>query len=160
MLPERNPFGPTIVPDAPPLPPPPPDAPPLRALSRQPSLRHKVEFAAYRLFVGALNMVPERVALLLGEGVGWSAGIIFRIRWRVVDQHLRLAFPERDRKWRHALIRKSFRHMGREAVSTFRLGRMDREEVRRRTEVVGFDEVRKVAALGKGLIVISGHFGN
>jgi KDO2-lipid IV(A) lauroyltransferase len=110
--------------------------------------------------VAALNRVPERVALLFGEGVGWAAGIVFRIRWRVVDEHLRLAFPERDRKWRHALIRKSFRHMGREAVSTFRLGRMDREEVRRRTEVVGFDEVREVAARGKGLIVISGHFGN
>jgi KDO2-lipid IV(A) lauroyltransferase len=119
-----------------------------------------VEFTAYRLFVGVLNMVPERVALLLGEGVGWAAGIIFRIRWRVVDEHLRLAFPERDRRWRHTLIRRSFRHMGREAVSTFRLGSMDREEVRRRTEVVGFDEVRKVSARGKGLIVISGHFGN
>lgn len=119
-----------------------------------------MEFAVYRLLVGALNLAPERVALLLGEGFGWVAGIVFRIRWRVVDEHLCMAFPEKDRRWRHALIRKSFRHVGREAVSTFRLGGMDQEELRRRTEVVGYEEMKEVAAQGKGLIVTGGHIGN
>ncbi len=137
-----------------------PDVQPSVPPSRRPTIRHRVEFLAYRLFVGTLNLVPERVALLLGEGVGWVVGIVFRIRWRVVDEHLRSAFPERDRKWRRALIRRSFRHMGKEAVFTFRLGGMDREEVRRRLEVVGHDEMKEAAAQGNGLIVSTGHFGN
>lgn len=50
--------------------------------------------------------------------------------------------------------------MGREAVFTFRLGGMDQEEVRRRVEVVGYDEVEKAVAQGNGVILSSGHFGN
>jgi KDO2-lipid IV(A) lauroyltransferase len=110
--------------------------------------------------VGVLRFAPEMPALLLGEGLGWVAGVIFRIRWRTVNEHLRLAFPERDPPWRRRIARASFRHLGRESVATFRLGRMGQEEVRERTEVIGFDAVREASARGKGLIIITGHIGN
>ncbi|MFH1762868.1 MAG: lysophospholipid acyltransferase family protein, partial [Gemmatimonadota bacterium] len=84
----------------------------------------------------------------------------FRIRWRTVIEHLRLAFPGQDAQWRQSVARASFRHLGREAVATFRLGRMDVAEIRERTEVVGFDAVREAAAEGRGLLVVTGHFGN
>jgi KDO2-lipid IV(A) lauroyltransferase len=115
---------------------------------------------AYRVVVGALRFAPERLALLFGEGMGWVAGACFRIRWRTVDEHLRMAFPERDAKWRRSVARASFRHLGRESVATFRLGSMDASEIRERTEVVGFEAVEEAVAAGKGLIVVTGHFGN
>ena len=127
---------------------------------RRPTLRHRIEYLAYRVVVGALGALPERMALLLGEGLGWLAGVGFRVRWRTVDEHLRRAFPKRDARWRRSVARASFRHLGRESVATFRLGRMDAAEIRGRTEMVGFEALEEAAAAGKGLIVVTGHFGN
>jgi len=107
-----------------------------------------------------LRYAPERLALLFGEGMGWMAGVLFRVRWRTVEEHLRRAFPRQDVKWRRSVARASFRHLGRESVATFRLGRMDADEIRGRTEVVGFEAVEEAIEDGKGLIIVSGHFGN
>ncbi len=63
---------------------------------KRPNLRHRIEYLAYRAAVGMLNVLPERAALLLGEGMGWVAGVVFRIRWGTVMRHLRQAFPDRD----------------------------------------------------------------
>jgi KDO2-lipid IV(A) lauroyltransferase len=104
--------------------------------------------------------LPEGTALRLGEVLGWVVGVVLRIRWRTVKRHLCQAFPERNEEWCRATARASYRHLGKEAVATFRLGGMDAGEVRRRTEMVGFDEVRKAAAEGRGVIVMTGHFGN
>ena len=119
-----------------------------------------MEYLAYRVVVGMLRYAPERLALLFGEGMGWVAGYLFRVRWRTVGEHLQRAFPQRDAKWRRSVARASFRHLGRESVATFRLGRMDATEIRGRTEVVGFEAVQEAAAEGKGLILVTGHFGN
>lgn len=127
---------------------------------RGPTLRHRIEFFLYRVLMVSLGLVPERPALLLGEGVGWLAGVALRVRWRTVMDHLRQAFPERDDRWRRALARASFRHLGRESVATFRLGRLEVAEIRGRTEVVGYRAMREVWEAGEGLIVLTGHFGN
>jgi len=128
--------------------------------TRRPNLRHRMEYLAYRMAVGALRFAPERAALLFGEGLGWVLGVCFRVRWRTVNEHLRMAFPEKEAAWHRAVARASFRHLGRESVATFRLGRMDVGVVRKRTEVVGFDAMLEASAEGKGLIVVTGHMGN
>ncbi len=115
---------------------------------------------AYRVVVGTLRFAPERLALLFGEGMGWVVGVLFRIRWRTVDEHLQIAFPGQEAKWRRSVARASFRHLGRESVATFRLGCMAADEIRGRTEMVGFEALEEAAAEGKGLIVVTGHFGN
>ncbi len=119
-----------------------------------------MEYGAYRLAVAVLRLVPERVALRFGEGVGWLAGTVFRIRWRTVQEHLRQAFPEKSEAWRARTARRSFRHLGREAVATFRLGAMGPEQVRERTELEGFAELEEAWRRGGGAIVVTGHFGN
>ena len=119
-----------------------------------------MEYLAYRVVVGVLRYAPERWALRFGEGMGWVVGVLLRVRWRTVEEHLQNAFPQEDARWRRSVARASFRHVGRESVATFRLGHMDVDEIRRRTEVVGFEAVKDAAARGKGLIVVSGHFGN
>jgi len=88
------------------------------------------------------------------------AGVLLRVRWGTVMGHLRQAFPEKGEKWRRNVARASFRHVGRQSVATFRLGRMGPAEVRERTEVIGYERVRQAWGEGGGVIVVSGHFGN
>lgn len=137
----------------------PPTSPGVSA-ARRPTLLHRIEYLAYRLAVGALSLAPERPALRFGEGMGWMVGVLFRVRWRTVRDHLRRAFPERDERWCSRLARASFRHLGRESVATFRLGRMGPDEIVDRTEMVGLEALQEAVAEGKGAIVVTGHFGN
>lgn len=127
---------------------------------RRPTFRHRIEYLLYRAAIGIFLHVPETLALRLGEGLGWMAGVVFRIRWRTVMDHLRWAFPERDDAWRRRVARGSFRHMGRESVATFRLASSGPEEIRERTSVTGLEALEAAVEEGQGAIVVTGHFGN
>ena len=50
---------------------------------RGPRLRHRVEYALFRVLQGVLLLLPERVALALGGALGWVAGTVLRVRRKV-----------------------------------------------------------------------------
>ena len=127
---------------------------------RQPTLAHRLQPLAYRLVLGVLRLVPEGLALKMGAWVGWTAGVVFGFRRTIVEEHLRLAFPERDEAWRRKLLHDSFRHLGREGLATFLLSGLSKEEILARTEVEGLEKLEEAVALGKGVILATGHFGN
>jgi len=124
------------------------------------SFRYRLEFMAFRALAWMSGVLPERFALGMCATLGWLGGVVFRIRRADVDRHLALAFPERDRAWRRRVARDSYRHFAREAAMTFRISRMDPEEVIRRTDMEGFEEFREAVAEGSGVVVVSGHLGN
>ncbi len=124
------------------------------------SLRHRLEFALFRVLGGTIVTLPERAALGLCSTLGWVAGVVLRIRRADVDRHLEMAFPERDPAWRGRVARASYRHFAREAATTLRLSRLDRGEVVRRTHTEGFDELQEAVDTGTGAVLVSGHLGN
>jgi KDO2-lipid IV(A) lauroyltransferase len=107
-----------------------------------------------------LTSLPERVALAIGACLGACAGSVLRIRRRVVDENLLRAFPDRDDPWRRRVAKASYRHLGREAVATFRFARESAADVVARTEVHGFDRLQRAIEGGAGAIVVTGHLGN
>ena len=124
------------------------------------SFRYRLEYLAFRVLAGMIGAFPERLALGVCATLGWLGGVVFRIRRADVDRHLALAFPERDPAWRRRVARDSYRHFAREAAMTFRLSRMNPQEVVERTDMEGFEEFRKAVAEGAGAVVVSGHLGN
>lgn len=126
----------------------------------RPSFRHRAEYAAFRAFRGLLAVLPEAVALGLGEALGWLAGAVLRIRRPVVDANLARAFPDRPPAWRRRVARASYRHLGREGVATFRLGRVRRDEILGATEVEGLKALEQALQAGGGAVVVTGHLGN
>lgn len=127
---------------------------------RTPTVRHRLEHLLFRVFARAVRCLPEGLAESLGGGLGWLVGTLFRVRRKVVDRHLRLAFPRASSEWRRAVARGCYRHLGREGVAMLRLADLDREAVRRRSEVVGLDALRAAVAEGRGVVVATGHLGN
>lgn len=120
----------------------------------------RLEYALFRAFVGALAALPESAALAMGAGAGWFAGSVLRVRRQDVDRNLTWAFPERDPRWRRRVARASYAHLGREAVSTFRISARGPAEVVARTTMEGFDAFRAAVEEGKGVILVTGHLGN
>jgi KDO2-lipid IV(A) lauroyltransferase len=107
-----------------------------------------------------LYLLPEEWALRLGELMGWVVGVILGMRRKTVRAHLRQAFPYESEAWRRRVARASFRHLGREALATFLLGRLSREEILERIEIPGFEALQEAIEAGGGAVLLTPHFGN
>jgi KDO2-lipid IV(A) lauroyltransferase len=124
------------------------------------TLTHRLEHALFRVVTAVLGALPERIALALGAALGWLGGSVLRVRRADVDLHLARSFPERSAAWRRRVARASYAHLGREAVSTFRVTSRGPEEVVARTTMVGFEAFQAAVAEGRGVILLTGHLGN
>lgn len=129
------------------------------AASSGPSLRDRLEFGVFRLLRGLLRVLPERWADGVGSALGRFAGSVLRVRRDVVDSNLARAFPDLGARERARLATASYRHLGREAVATFR-SYGSPEDVRSRTRVHGLPELREALERGRGVIAVTGHLGN
>ena len=124
------------------------------------ALRHRIEYALLRVVATVCAFLPEVLADRAGAALGWIVARVGRPRWSVVSEHLRLAFPDRDERWRRAVGRRCYAHLGAEAVAMFRLAGMSTRALLDRTTVVGLESVEKAAREGRGVVVVSAHLGN
>ena len=123
------------------------------------SAAHRVEYALARTLESAVSALPERAADGVGRRVGRGVYAL-GIRRKVVEENLRLAFPERREEWIHATARAAYEHLGREAAAILRLSKLDRQAIIDRTVPVGWDAMEDALALGKGVMLVTGHYGN
>ena len=96
---------------------------------RHARIRHRVEYALFRLAAACAGLLPGRWVRGLGAVAGWLAGSVLGIRRRVTAENLARAFPGRSSAWRARMARESYRHLGRTAATTFRLARLTRAEI-------------------------------
>ncbi len=119
-----------------------------------------MEYLLLRVVAAVCAVLPEVLADRAGAGLGWVAARAGRPRWKVVEEHLRLAFPEQNEQWRRAAGRRCYAHLGAEAVAMFRLAGMSAQALRARTRVVGIELLEAAAREGRGVVVVSAHLGN
>jgi KDO2-lipid IV(A) lauroyltransferase len=129
-------------------------------LSRQPTLAHRVEYAAFAAAAALLNGLPRRVALGLGASIGRLGYSPFRIRREIVEQNIRTAFPHQDDAWIRATAKSAYAHLGREVVELLRAAKGGRPAIIRNTVVEGEELVRSALERGQGAILLTAHFGN
>ncbi|MXV96210.1 MAG: lysophospholipid acyltransferase family protein [Gemmatimonadetes bacterium] len=122
--------------------------------------RHRIEYAFLRAVAAVCAVLPEVLADRAGALLGWVVARVGRPRWGVVSEHLRMAFPERDERWRRAVGRRCYAHLGAEAVAMFRLAGVSTWALRERTRVVGIELLEAAAREGRGVVVVSAHLGN
>ncbi len=103
---------------------------------------------------------PPAIGERLGEGLG---SLAYRLGWRsqVVEENLAQAFPQQSKAWVADTAKSAFRHVGREWLSVPYVSRRGLGEVRRRViEFEGQDVLRTAYEEGRGVVIVSGHFGN
>jgi Kdo2-lipid IVA lauroyltransferase/acyltransferase len=123
-------------------------------------MKHRVEHVLLRMVAAVLRGTPEPLALRVGSALGWFVGSVLRIRRRVVEENLGLAFPEWPPARRRRTAAAAFRHIGREAVAFLLMADMAPSEVRDRVEVEGLATVKEALAEGRGVLLLTGHVGN
>ena len=123
------------------------------------SVGHRVEYALARTLETAVATLPEGAADAFGRRVGRMVHGL-GIRRKVVDENLRLAFPAESDEWIRRTTLAAYEHLGREAAAILRLSKLDRQAIIDRTVPVGWDLMDAALAEGKGVMLVTGHYGN
>jgi KDO2-lipid IV(A) lauroyltransferase len=106
-----------------------------------------------------LGRIPRPILMALGAFLGWL-GWTLRIRRRVALDNLRLAFPEKTEAERRAIGRANYRHQGQMIPDFLRVPTLSPEELDRIFVYQGWENYQRAAALGKGVVACTAHFGN
>ncbi len=104
-------------------------------------------------------MLPERASDAFGQRIGQAVHAT-GIRRKLAEENLRLAFPERDAEWIADTLRKAYEHLGRESAAMLRLSKLDPRAIIDRTIPIGWEEVNNALSLGRGALLVTGHYGN
>ena len=127
-------------------------------------LRKRMERSAgrllIRLVVGPVRAMPLPLARIFGTGLAWVAfRTVGRYR-RVARKNLALIYPDKPENEREQMARAVFRHFGRMTGEFLKMPRLSKADVDRLAVVDGEENLRQALAMGKGILLITGHFGN
>jgi len=119
---------------------------------RKPKASHYFEYAALRAAEFAVNLIPRRLALVLGGAVGRLL-CLFGVYRRIVQRNFDHV-GHWDKGKTDKIIRRLYRNMGRYAVDFLRRGKLP--PYRLNKYVIYANAQDK----GKGVIIVLAHFGN
>jgi Kdo2-lipid IVA lauroyltransferase/acyltransferase len=126
---------------------------------KDPTLRHRLEYALVVIVRGVVGLLPEALSRALGTVIGLTFYAIDGAHRRLAIKQLRAAFPTREPAECRAIARATFAHFGRLLVALLRFSTFTPDQMRARVEFEGDDRVRAALAAGKGVIIVTGHFG-
>ncbi|MCF8031754.1 MAG: lysophospholipid acyltransferase family protein [Desulfarculaceae bacterium] len=110
--------------------------------------------------VYSLSLAPLGLTRAVGRGLGRMArGLDSRHR-EIVQRNLAASFPEKDPAWIERIGREVFEHAAQVAVEIPRLVRLSPAQIAAHCRFHGLDNVHNALERGKGLILLTGHFGN
>jgi KDO2-lipid IV(A) lauroyltransferase len=123
-------------------------------------LRHRLEYAAFWPFARLLRLLPHAASRALGGAVGGAAGRLDRRRRRIGRANLAAALPELPAREREAILERCFRHFGAVFADALSAARFDAVELCHRVTLAGIEHLVAAEDQGRGVIVLSAHFGN
>ena len=127
----------------------------------KPKLRHRAQYAVGRGVLSMLSAVPFDSARKVGRWLGRLGHTPFGVRRNVVERQIAAAFPEADAASVDHLVREAYGHFGEVLIETALLPQLGRQGILDLFEgAEGFEAIEEAHREGKGIILITGHFGN
>ncbi len=123
------------------------------------NLRHRAEYAIVLVLRAIVTVLPEPMARGLGTLIGFTFYTLDGRHRRIAINQLRAAFPTRSAGDCRRIARRAFGHFGRLLVSVLQLSAMRPEDLRARIEIEGEGHFRNALSHGKGVLIVTGHFG-
>jgi KDO2-lipid IV(A) lauroyltransferase len=110
----------------------------------------------------ALSLLPDFILYQLGVIGGFLGYCLDRRHVKIGMKNLSIAFPERSEAERRRILRASYINLGKGGAEYVRLGGFFHTRLRDRVRYERFDYWEEVMRKypGKGLLVLSAHFGN
>ncbi len=124
-----------------------------------PSLRHRLEYGIVVLVRALVAPWPDRAVSLLGAGIGHIFWAIDAGHRRLAVRQLQAAFPSRSPVACRRIARQTFAHFGRSLTLLLKFSTLSPEQIRARVSFEGEERVREALATGRGVLLVTGHFG-
>jgi Kdo2-lipid IVA lauroyltransferase/acyltransferase len=128
-------------------------------MSRKNPVLQAVEYGAYRAVARLVRNASDARIQKWGTRFGAASRRVLRGRDRLAMRNLRAAFPEKDATDLRTTLDAAWRHFGREMLEYVRMQSMSMEEIVERCPFVNADLVEAGLARGKGVVLISAHWG-
>lgn len=122
-------------------------------------IRYRIEHLGWRGARWLLGRLSHRRARGLGRRLGALAFAVDRRRRRLALDNLALALPELPVAERRRLARASFEQFGAAACEVVSAERLGPEGVAERFVVEGWEHLDAAAAGGRGVLLMTAHFG-
>jgi KDO2-lipid IV(A) lauroyltransferase len=116
--------------------------------------------ATVHSLVFLFGLLPHRLALAVGRGLGrlaWSLSA--RDRGRALE-HLSFALPELTEAERRRIARASFLSAGTNLAELLHFLKRDRQEIHRHLEIQGWENVEAAKESKRSILILTGHCGN
>jgi Kdo2-lipid IVA lauroyltransferase/acyltransferase len=123
-------------------------------------MMHKVEYFLFNLLCQFLLLLPLGMAQRFGSFLGIIAYHLLAKRRSIALENLRQAFPEKEENERESIAKGSFRNFGISMAELLWFPKLNDEMLHKILSSENIHLVKEAAEKGKGLIVLSGHFGN
>ncbi|MEZ5493425.1 MAG: lysophospholipid acyltransferase family protein [Pseudomonadales bacterium] len=107
-----------------------------------------------------LAFLPASVLFLFSNALAFILERAVRYRHKAVAKNLALAFPEKSVEERAVIAHKFYRYLADVVVEIIMLSRMSHEDLLRRFEIQGLEEVKRLMQEGRSVILLSAHQGN
>ena len=123
--------------------------------------QHRLEYFGVKFLIFLANALPYRMALRLGDGIGFIAFSIIRYRRHVSLGNLKKSFGQKysDHQYKSIALR-SYINLARNLIEYMMFPRLVKTDLSQRIRVVNGDALKNHFKTGKGVVLISGHFGS
>ncbi|MBI1805190.1 MAG: lysophospholipid acyltransferase family protein [Ignavibacteria bacterium] len=123
-------------------------------------MRERVEFFFFQFLKRLVLALPLRSAQRFGVLIGRAAYHVIASRRRVALDNLAHAFPEKNRQELIAIAKGAFSNYGIAMMEFLWFPRLDERTVRALVRPKNIEMMVDGHAKGKGMVMLSGHFGN
>jgi Kdo2-lipid IVA lauroyltransferase/acyltransferase len=122
--------------------------------------RYRVEYASLWVIMRLLWILPLRAGLAVASGLGRFIFSVLRIRRRVTLENLASAFPGTPERELESIALHAYQNFTKMAVEYARFPVLSKEKVLSSCDLEGKENLDRALALGKGAVLVAGHFGN
>lgn len=123
-------------------------------------LRAKIEYTLVALLAWKARWLPLWLSRAGMTFLGWLAASMIGFRRKVALENLRHSFPELNKAQLISIYKRCWQHFARVGAELARLPRVDKSFINKNIDLSSQVVLREAIDEGKGVIVVSGHFGN
>jgi Kdo2-lipid IVA lauroyltransferase/acyltransferase len=127
---------------------------------RRSALRQRTELALFRIGAAGLTRLPRAGARRSLRGVVRAVFGLLPSRRRILSANLTAAFPEKTPAEIASIGQRSLEGFATALVDFLEAARLTREDLLSRVTVVGEEHLRGARERGKGVFLLSAHFGS
>ncbi|HVA78443.1 MAG TPA: lysophospholipid acyltransferase family protein [Candidatus Binataceae bacterium] len=125
-------------------------------------LQARVEWVGAAAYIAAMRALPLDRAVRVGSKLGRIAMEVDRFNRPIALKNLEIAFPDLTIAQRLAILRGAYRNWGRMAAEWSHIRKLNRSNIEDVVTYEGkehWDEAERISK-GRGIIVLTAHFGN